>query len=221
MFPYSFGVVSYGSVILLSLHSVFNQEYQWKTIELLLSSKHGRTRVIIAKITASLAHITLVTALLWIINLTVNLWFAGWSGMDWPIQTLSRYESSPYALLVWQYVLLQVFTSWIGCIAFGLLILYFSAKSKSPLTVFFITGLVYVLPIFIHNISDFSIPWLIKNLLVTDFMRVENLFNRHRFVNIGAWKLDLPPSTFFTYIIVVSVLLGIQSYRSFNNKELI
>jgi len=219
LFPYSSGSVFEGLMMLLALPVCFTQEYQLKTDALLLSSKLGRNQAIVAKITASIVFITVFVFGCWTLNAAANIGFAGWGGWDWPIQRLPRHESSPHTLVVWQYVLVQAVTNWLGCIVFGLFVLFLSARSGSYLVVFFIAGVVFVLPFFIHNTSDVSLPWLMKNLPMTDFMRAVNILNRHRFVNIGNQTIQLPVIIFYSYMILLAAILAVAVYRCFKNQE--
>ncbi|UVI28382.1 ABC transporter permease [Paenibacillus spongiae] len=218
LFPYSFGAVMEGVILLVALPACITQEYQSNTEALLLSSKHGRSKLMKAKITASLLIVTFVVVGCLILNAAVNVWFAGWTGWDWPLQKLNRYANSPYELLIWQYALVQALTNWLGCLVFGLFILFVSARSQSYLTVFFIAGIVFVLPFFVRNTSDLSVPWLIKNLPMTDFMRVENIYNRERFVLVYNWMLSLPYQLFYVYMAILAAAFAKGAYGAFRRR---
>jgi len=219
-FPYSWGSMSTGLLMLLALPSVFTQEYQLQTDALLLSSRHGRDKLIQSKIIAALLFITVAVLGGWIINIGVNVAFAGWKGWESPIQTLPRHELAPYALVTWEYLLLQLVTNWLGCILFGLFVLYLSARSRTNLTVFFIAGVVLVMPFFIRNSSELSVTWLMKNLPMVDAMRVINLLNRPRFVRTDEWVIQLPYPVFVIYFLLLAALLLMGIYRAFRAREI-
>jgi len=219
-YPYSWGSMCIGLLMLLALPAVFTQEYQLQTDALILSSKYGKDKLIQSKIIAALLFVTIAVTGGWIINIGVNVAFAGWEGWESPIQTLPKHELAPYALVNWQYMLIQLATNWLGCIVFGLFILYLSVRSRTNLTIFFIAGLVLVMPFFIRNSSELSVTWLMKNLPMVDAMRVINLLNRPRFVRIDEWVLQLPFPMFITYLCLLAVLLMLGIYRAFRAREI-
>jgi len=205
-FPYSWGAVFQGLIVVFSLSPCFAQEHQAKTASLIFSTRNGRSLLTWAKIAASLLLITAIVIGFWAFNLTVNLGFAGMEGWDRPVQMLEDYSKSPYSLFMWQYVLVQVATNWIGCIAFALLTLFLSACIRSYLTIFFISGLLFVMPFLIRNSSELSWTWLMKNGSMIEPMRVTNLFNRSRYVEVGEWLLPLPLVAFYAYVVLLICL---------------
>jgi len=219
-YPYSWGSMGLGLLMLLALPSVFTQEYQLQTDALILSSKHGKDKLIHSKIIAALLFITVAVLGGWVINIGVNVAFAGWEGWESPIQTLPKHELAPYSLVNWQYLLIQLATNWLGCIVFGLFVLYLSAKCRTNLTVFFIAGVVLVMPFFIRNSSELSVPWLMKNLPMVDAMRVINLLNRPRFVQIDELVIQLPYPIFVIYFLLLAVLLMMGIYQAFRAREI-
>lgn len=115
--------------------------------------------------------------------------------------------------------MVQFLTNWLGCIVFGFFILFVSAKCRSYLTVFFIAGIVFIIPFFIRNTSDLSIPWLMKNVSMIEIMRVENLFNRQRFVQVGTWMLKLPIIYFYIQMILLSALFISGTFQIIRKRE--
>lgn len=212
-FPNAAGAAYQGLLLLLALPACFLQERERGTEALLLSAKLGPNKGVAAKMVASAVFVSAVVTGCWALNIVANVAFAGWEGWELPIQQVQNYETSPYALAVWQYVAIQAATNWLGCLVLGSFIIYLSAVSKSSMTVLFIAGIVFALPLFIHNLSELSIPWAIKNLGIMEVLRVQNLYNRPRFVAWGAWRMDMPLAFFYGYALLLGLLCSIGAYR--------
>ncbi|AMA73329.1 MULTISPECIES: ABC transporter permease [Aneurinibacillus] len=218
-FSYSSGSIFEGILILLALSTSFSQEYQLKTDSIILSSKYGRNKLVTAKILASLSFITVLVLGFWILNITFNILMVGDIGWNLPIQSLQKYSSSPYAISIWQYCMIQIATNWLGCVAFGLFVLWLSVINRSYLVVFFVAGVVFATPFFIRNISHFSIIWIIKNASMTEFMRVENIFDSQRTVNWSEITIPLPYPIFYAYILALTIIFVGAIYRCFKTRQ--
>lgn len=212
-FPYAAGAAYEGLLLLLALPACFLQERERGTEAMLLSAKLGPSKGVAAKLAASAVYVSAVVACCWVLNIVANVTFAGWEGWGLPIQQVQNYEASPYALAVWQYVAIQAATNWLGCMVLGAFIIYLSAASRSSMTVLFIAGIVFALPLFVHNLSELSIPWAIKNLGIMEVLRVQNLYNRPRFVGLGSWRMDMPLAGFYGYALLLGLLCSIGAYR--------
>lgn len=218
-FPYASGAAYQAILLLLVLPGCFTMERQWGTLALLHSTRYGRTRAVVAKLSAASFYTTGVVVGCWLLGLTVHLCWAGTRGWSMPLQSLSRYIDSPWTLAIWQYVPIQILTNWLGCMTLMLLILWLSARCRSQLTVFYVAGIVFALSFFIHNLSAFSLPWALKNLTMMEVLRVENMFNRPRFVLIGPWELRLRPGLFYLYTIMLAMLFTVSAYRRAGRRE--
>ncbi|XID90602.1 hypothetical protein ACF3MZ_18895 [Paenibacillaceae bacterium WGS1546] len=218
-FPYAAGAAYEGLLLLLVLPACFIREREQGTEALLLSAKYGPNKGVAAKMLAAAIYVTVVVIGCWILNIVVNISFAGWGGWELPIQELQNYEKSPYALSVWQYVGIQVATNWIGCMVLALFTIYLSVVCKSSMTVLFIAGIVFALPFFVHNLSELSIPWAIKNAGMMEILRVQNLYNRSRFVWRGEWSMSLPLAGFYSYTVLLGLLCAVGAYRKGSRRE--
>ncbi|WP_040716581.1 ABC transporter permease [Paenibacillus daejeonensis] len=218
-FPYASGAAYEAILLLFVLPGCFNLERQWGTLTLLLSSRNGRTKVPSAKLWAASLYTTGVVAGCWLLGLTIHLSYGGWEGWDVALQSMPGYADSPWIMPIWQYVLIQIGTNWLGCMTFMLFLLWLSAACRSSLTVFFLGGIVFVLSFLIHNFSVFSLPWALKNLTMMEVLRVENVFNRPRYVLAGPWALHLHPGWFYLYTILLAVVLACSANRRARREE--
>lgn len=218
-FPYSAGSVFIGLALIFALTPSFAQEHQSGTAPLIFSTRKGVLPLTWAKLVAALLLTSIVVSGYWFLNLAVNLGFAGTGGWNQPMQVLEGYAHSPYPLAVWQYVLVQWTTNWLGACVFALFILFLSARIRSYLTSFFISGTVFLLPFLIRNSSEMSLTWLIKYGSMIDLMRVENLFNRLRFVVVGEGELSLPLVVFYLYTVLFAVGCLVGILRTMSKQE--
>ncbi|GBF74968.1 ABC transporter permease [Paenibacillus sp. 598K] len=218
-FPYASGAVYEVLLLLLVLPTIYNGERRWSMLPLLHSTRWGRSRALTAKMLAAGLYTTGVVLGCWLLGLAVHLSAAGVAGWALPIQTLPDYADAPWSLSIWQYTLIQLATNWLGCMAYMLLIVWLSARCRSPLTVMFAGGMVFAVSVLIHNHSDFSLPWALKSLTMIEVLRVENVFSRPRFVHIGDLTLTLPPAWFLLHTLLLAVGCAILAYRTAARRE--
>lgn len=218
-FPYAAGAACETLLLLLALPSVFIQERQSGTESMLLSTRHGPTLGTTAKLLAALLYTSAVVAGCWLANIGINAAIAGWEGWDRPLTQMPRYAAAHIDLPSWQYVLIQIAVNWLGCAALAMFILWLSVICVSPLTVLFVAGMTAGLPFFIHNTSEWSLPWAIKNMGMMEVLRVENVFSRPRYVNLGSWRLELPPSAYFGYVLLLASLCTLGVFRGVERKR--
>ncbi|WNQ11966.1 hypothetical protein MJA45_02585 [Paenibacillus aurantius] len=219
-FPYSAGAVTEGLLLLLALSSVYTEEDKGGTTALILSSRYGRARLPLAKLAAALLFTTVLVLGCWIVCIGTQVWHAGWDGWQEPLREWPRYSLSPYKLSAWEYVVVQIVTNWLGCAVFAIFLLSLSAWSRHSLTVFFIGGMMLVLPFFIRNHSSLDIYWLLQNLPMTEVMRVENLYSRPRYVEWKGGRMPLPLASFYLYMLLLAGLFGSAACRAYRGREI-
>lgn len=218
-FPYTLGSIIEAVIVLVALSACYCSEYETGTDALLLSSVNGRRNLAMAKTSAALLFTTGVVIGYWCMNIALHLSLAGAEGWNEPLSALDKYVQTPYAITVWQYVLIQIGINWLGTVMLGMIVLWLSSRSKQALTVYFIGGIVWITPYWIRYFSEFSLSWALKNMLPAEWMRVEALFASRRYVSIGDTKLDLPLYAFLLYSTVVIVISIYGTGRSYSNRE--
>lgn len=111
-----FSVLLLAIMILLGVTPVFADEYTKRTAGLILATKHGRRKVVTAKVLASLMYTATIFSLFHVANFVLQLFIVGsFSGGDAPMQSLPSYLYAfsfdhllaPYDWTIWQYFLLQ------------------------------------------------------------------------------------------------------------------
>ncbi len=173
----TFGWVFMGALILLGLSPVFSEEYSTGMASIILSSKHGKGKVITAKILATCIYITGLVLFFAIVNMATCFLVLGTHGGGYPLQNIYLYRASPYALTLARYFTYEILVSLAGSIAFGLLVLLISSVSRSALIPLFAGGVVFATPLALPKLG-INIAWLNRlcELSYSEVMRVKNLF---------------------------------------------
>ena len=140
-------------IVCVGIAPVFAGEYQSKCDSLLLCMKHGKHRLILAKLTASTVY---ASVLYWgIVSLysAVLLIFVGTDGWDLPVQLLYSGMPSSYALTTSQAYLLALLTGYVMTLGLGGLVLLLSALFKNPYVVIVTAFLYLCVPLFLSTNS--------------------------------------------------------------------
>lgn len=184
-FPYHFGSVFIGAVILLSLSSVFSGEHEKNTICLIQVAKYGRCKTAAAKIISSIIFAVFTVVISYAVDFIVNASWRDVSGFNYSIRTLKSFSKCPYGFSIMQYFYIAIAFTALGTVAFSIFILCLSAAGKNTMTAFVIGSSVFGISYIIHDTNGFCLKWILKNISYSDIMRVRNLFNRPRIYEIG------------------------------------
>ena len=155
-----------GLIILIALAPLFASEYSGKTDALLLSSKHGKKRLIHAKIGAGFLFAALSWAIVTLTNIVLVFSIYGTQGadaywQDWMVNW------SPFPWNQLQITLVTLATSFLGALLVAGFIMLLSAFSKSQF-IALLTGIILLLlPIFSFAFSGSELFQRIYNFLPT------------------------------------------------------
>src|SRR5690625_1995066 len=215
-----FSVVLIAIMILLGLSPVFAEDHSQKTIGLVLATKHGKKRLVSAKLLASITYIGVAFILLHLTNFILQLnGYGGLHGWGAPMQSLvtypADYSMSPFAWDVWQFYFIMLTVQFLAGVAFGVLVLCLSHLSKNVLMTFFVSGSILALPHILRLIGlDRGFFETFNLFSYLEFMRIERLFDQFKVFNFFG-----QPVLYSTYLIglfgvVTLVLVGVLYYRS-------
>ena len=140
-------------IVCVGIAPVFAGEYQSKCDSLLLCMKHGKHRLILAKLAASTVY---ASVLYWgIVSLysAVLLIFVGTVGWDLPVQLIYSGMPSSYALTTSQAYLLALLMGYVMTLGLGGLVLLLSALFKNPYVVIVTAFLYLCVPLFLSTNS--------------------------------------------------------------------
>lgn len=122
--------------ICVVLAPVFSSEYQDGTDAVILATRHGRSRLVAAKVIAALVFSTAYFALCAAILCGIALGAFGTEGGDLPVQLVS--VTAPYALTMGQAVAAGVVLAYLMAMGFAALTLALSSRTSSVLSVFMV-----------------------------------------------------------------------------------
>lgn len=166
-----------GILIILGVSPVFSEEYNSKMDNIILSSRHGKGKLILSKITAVLIYCIFVVLIFSLFELVTYGILYGFKGYNVPLKNLQRlYEYTSFDMPVIKFYFIQRIFILLGSFAFGLFVLIMSSLNKNYLVSAFISGMVFLVP----YVSDtFNLPTgKIFAVTYTDLVRLDG-FGQH------------------------------------------
>ncbi|HEM5173997.1 hypothetical protein [Streptococcus suis] len=153
---------SYILILLLSVYlsaPLFSGDFSKKMNPLLLTTKYGRSKLTVAKLTASLLISTSLFVVFNAIILAVFAWYFGFSGWDTSVQ-LNLYWIVPFENIMAFPEKLTLLSTFVNLIVFQFIGLVFitavnalvSSKTKSPLTTFSVSAGTIFVPSFLLQV---------------------------------------------------------------------
>ncbi len=197
--------------VCVALAPVFAGEYADRTDSVLLSSRYGRTRLLTAKILASLLFAAGYFALCALTICGVSLAAYGAGGADLPIQVLAM--GSPYDITVSQAALISVGLAFLMTMGFAGLTLLLSSRLRSMLAVFVIDAALVLVTGMIPT-GGIGILQHILYLFPTS-LSAPALFWSYTSYPVGGFATDVIGAIAMLYLslVVVCVPLAAVSFR--------
>ena len=197
--------------VCVALAPVFAGEYADRTDSVLLSSRYGRTRLLTAKILASLLFAAGYFALCALTICGVSLAAYGAGGADLPVQVLAM--GSPYDITVSQAALISVELAFLMTMGFAGLTLLLSSRLRSMLAVFVIDAALVLVTGMIPT-GGIGILQHILYLFPTS-LSAPALFWSYTSYPVGGFATDVIGAIAMLYLslVVVCVPLAAVSFR--------
>lgn len=216
-----FNVIILSIMIVLGLSTVFAEEHSNKTVELILYTKHGKKKLVTAKIFASLTYVVALFAVTNIYNIISNLLAFGMlQDGGAPLQNIFLYLQSPFDFSVSQYYVVALTVQFVAVIAFSLLVLFLSVITRNSLLTFFISGGILGIPFFLNQLGlEQRFIGYIVNFSYYELIRVKGLFDQFRAFNLFGFPV-LYPYLLLSFILTLSVLLVVIFYRVHRNQDI-
>ena len=206
-----------GLIMLIVLSPIFASEYSGKTDALLLTSKHGKNKLISAKLKSGFLFASVFWAVIEITNTFLIFALYGTTGAEayWQNWML---DNAPFPWNQLQITLVTIATSFLGVLFTAALIMLISSLVKNQFTALIIGGVLLVLPMLSFAFSGSVL-----------FQRIYNFFPSRVLSGILIWqKFDLTylfgKAVHTQYIIItfaaITVILGaFISYFRFKNHQ--
>ncbi|MBK3496514.1 hypothetical protein JFL43_16950 [Viridibacillus sp. YIM B01967] len=212
-----FVAIVLSAVIVICLSPVFSQEYSNHTDAIMLPTKYGKNKVIVAKLVSSLIFTTAAYLLFAAINLGLYAAVYGLTGYNSNIQLDFFYYQSPYNLTFLGLNLAVLGLSYIGLTFMAAITLFISSKGKNPFICVILSALVLYIPMIdlsgISHIADKIIA-----LFPVNIMKAIEIFELGKFYNLFGTLL-LQPTMMIVTAILISAILVRSTYKSFENHQ--
>lgn len=219
-------VIFLSALILLGLTPVFADEYTNKTLGLVLATKHGKRKLVSAKILAAITYILVIFLSLHVINFIFqSIKYGGLHGWNAPMQNLSGmlidsiYDQSPYSWEVWEFFGVTLTIQFLASLAFGVLVLFLSFICKNSMVAFFLAIAVLGLPTFLGQFqSEKNLLQYIAKFNYVEFMKGVDLFKHMEAFNVFGQPILYPSLILFIFVFVTSIIL-IALYKLHDNIQ--
>ena len=212
---YTLGLIA-AFVMAICVAPLFSGEYVSGADQLILSSKHGKNRLIAAKLFTGFSLAAVICLALTALSFGMSLAIFGADGGSAPLQLYLI--SSPYPLTMWQTALLLAVCTFFACMMTTAITMLLSAKLKTPFGVIILIGVLLIAPM-LGSVSEQNIVlYKLYNLLPTQMADLWSVIGRIQYEFFG---LVVRPYVFLPlFAVVVSVLLTPFAYRSFKNHQI-
>ena len=178
---------------------LFSGEYQDRTDALVLATRHGRSRLVAAKLVAGFAFATGYFALCAAVVVGASLAFFGADGAELALQVVAL--RCPYAITMGQAALIGVGLAYLITLGFAALTMALSAKLRSQLAIFAIVAVLLFATAVIGGFGN-GIVIHIRNLFPLNALNVGTLFWSYMSYPIGPVVLDLRAMVAIVYAVL-------------------
>lgn len=198
--------------VCVTLSPVFSAEYQGGTDAVLLSTRHGRSRLVGAKIAASLIYVTAYFALAAAVVVGFSVGLRGAEGFGRSVQNIMF--ACPYPLSAGQAALVMVGCLFLATVGIAALTLLLSSRTRSSLAVF-VAGMLIV---FVTGMLPSGGSGVISRVLAVfplGFSSFGQLFGSLTSYPLGPAVIDLVAMVVLVYLALalVSAPLAALSWR--------
>lgn len=195
---------------------LFSGEYACRADQLILASKHGKGRLIGAKLFTGFTAASGLAITFTLISYLQCMLTFGFDGGNAPLQLYMPMCS--YPLTLGQTALLLSASVLCACLFTAAVTMLLSARFRSPFPVIVLTGLLLLVPMFTNVTEANILLYNLVHLLPTNMLVFKNITSLIQYELLG---LVVRPYVFLPLFgAAVSVLLTPLAYRSFRNHQI-
>jgi ABC-type transport system involved in multi-copper enzyme maturation permease subunit len=212
---YSIGLLA-AFIMAICISPLFSGEYTSGADQLILASRHGKHRLIQAKLFTGFSMAAAICLVLTAITYILSMLVFGFDGWDSPLQLYRT--MSPYPLTMAQTALLLAICIFFACLLTTSVTMFLSAKLKSSFGVIILISILLGVPLFISVSYERIGLYNLFHLLPTNMMKFETVTSPIHYELFG---LVLKPYVFLpSFAAAISILLTPFAYRSFKNHQI-
>lgn len=188
-------------LILVSICTIFSNEYQSNTASIVLSSKNGQKKLTTAKVIAGLMFSTFVFLIMNGIQVII-LAIHGFKGWDVPLSFLPACVRTPYTMDIGTLYICGLIVSFIGIVLFTLLIMLVSLTSKNNLISFAVSLATLLGPEFIARfMPTYSLTKVFTELNLENLIGPISMFG-----SISTYNIFGKPVLYLTVIVTIGII---------------
>ncbi|CEQ20759.1 putative lipoprotein [[Clostridium] sordellii] len=188
-------------LILVSICTIFSNEYQSNTASIVFSSKNGQKKLTTAKVITGLIFSTFVFLIMNGIQVII-LAMHGFKGWDVPMSFLPSCVRTPYTINIGTFYIYGLIVSFIGVLLFTLVIILASLISKSNL-VSLASGVAILLgPEFIGRfMPTYNLTKVFAELNIESLIGPKSIFG-----NISTYNIFGKPVLYLNVIVTIGII---------------
>ena len=207
------------TLIAVGLATIFSDEYQSNSAQIVLSCKRGKNKLVLSKMITGLIFTSMIFI---IVNMVYMLGvmkfdFVGW---DKPLELFKYYRTTPFDIRIIDYYVAGLGASFIGSMLFALVTMLMSLLVKNNMISVLLSLGMYYAPTFLGSfIRMDSIARIFREINLAEAVRVEGMF-----INPSTYNIFGTPVLYSTVLIsLVMVFIPVIIYliKYFGKKQTI
>lgn len=188
-------------LIIVSICTIFSNEYQSNTASIVFSSKNGQGKLTLAKVISGLLFSTIIFLVINGIQVAIMA-MHGFDGWDLPLGFLPSYARTPYIMNIGTFYMIGLLVSYIGVVLFTLLVMLVSLISKNDMISFAINVVILLGPGFLAKIMP---TYMLTKIFME--LNIENLIGPiSMFGNISTYNIFGNPTLYLNVIVSIAIL---------------
>ncbi len=204
------------STIAIVVGNIFGKEYVCKADAIILSSKNGKSKFIIAKIVTAISFAMLSSIVISACYIGTYLCVHGLDGINVPLQFLTGFEFSTYPITMVQFVAICSAVFLVTAIAFSCFCATISAICNHSVTAISTLMLCVFTPMFIPT-TDNRLLNQIMNCLFTRILNGETIFSEYFYT---FRNISFTPYIFYGILMSLAIFICISIiYKVFKNHQ--
>lgn len=207
------------TLIAVGLATIFSDEYQSNSAQIVLSCKRGNNKLVSSKIITGLIYTTIVFIIINGVCMfgALQFDFIGW---DKPLELFKYYRTTPFDMRIIDYYIAGLGTSFIGAMLFSLVTMLMSLIVKNNMISLLLSLGMYYTPAFVGSFIPIdSIARIFSEINLAQAVRIVSMFRDTSTYNI--FGNPVLYSTVLISLVVVSIPVVIYLIKYFGKRQAI
>lgn len=207
------------TMIAVGLATMFSDEYQSNSAQIVLSCKRGKNKLVSSKIITGLIYTTIVFIIINGVCMfgALQFDFIGW---DKPLELFKYYMMTPFDMRIIDYYIAGLGTSFIGAMLFSLVTMLMSLIVKNNMISLLLSLGMYYTPAFVGSFIPIdSIARIFSEINLAQAVRIVSMFRDTSTYNI--FGNPVLYSTVLISLVVVSIPVVIYLIKYFGKRQAI